>query len=468
MAVVTEKDLPQHLRASWLKAMSAYELKNYGYAIQLCQTILKELPGFLDGRRLARRAAAAKSASKKSLFSGLSGSSFSSMKAQGLLKKDPVLALDAVEKILETDPYSPQANQILREGAMAAGFPETATFALETIIEGNPKDTKTMHELAKHLLAQDQPDRAVEIYSRIVEVAPTDLAAIKAGKDAAARASMKSGGWETAESYRDLIKDKDTAVALEQQNRVVRSDEMVDNLLVELHQKIEEDPSHLDTAKRIAGLYEQKGDTESAIQWYDYATSLTGGTDSTLTRKASGLRLRQLDEAIGEWEAYVAANPEAEGLDQAKEQLEELKRQHAEFELTDARSRVDRNPTDLVARYDLGQILIRAGHYQEAIPELQKAQQNPNVRLKAMNLLSQCYLAKGMGDLAAKILEKAASELLSMDGMKKEVLYSLGLAYEQAGETEKSLECMKQIYEADYGYRDVAQRVEGAYQSGNA
>jgi hypothetical protein len=28
---------------------------------------------------------------------------------------------------------------------------------------------------------------------------------------------------------------------------------------------------------------------------------------------------------------------------------------------------------------------------------------------------------------------------------------------------EKSLDCMKQIYEVDYGYRDVAARVEASY-----
>ena len=41
MAVKTEKDLPEFHRANWLKAMSAMQLKNYGYTIQLLQTILK-------------------------------------------------------------------------------------------------------------------------------------------------------------------------------------------------------------------------------------------------------------------------------------------------------------------------------------------------------------------------------------------------------------------------------------------
>jgi hypothetical protein len=32
------------------------------------------------------------------------------------------------------------------------------------------------------------------------------------------------------------------------------------------------------------------------------------------------------------------------------------------------------------------------------------------------------------------------------------------------GEREKSLSCMKQIYEVDYGYKDVSQRVETSYE----
>jgi hypothetical protein len=69
-----------------------------------------------------------------------------------------------------------------------------------------------------------------------------------------------------------------------------------------------------------------------------------------------------------------------------------------------------------------------------------------------------------MLDLAAKQLEEAAKEITSMDAMKKEIVYNLGLVYERMGENEKSLICMKQIYEADYGYRDVATRVEGSYE----
>jgi hypothetical protein len=53
---------------------------------------------------------------------------------------------------------------------------------------------------------------------------------------------------------------------------------------------------------------------------------------------------------------------------------------------------------------------------------------------------------------------------VTMDPTKKEIVYNLGIVYEKMGEREKSLNCMKHIYEADYGYRDVAERVESSYQ----
>jgi tetratricopeptide (TPR) repeat protein len=117
----------------------------------------------------------------------------------------------------------------------------------------------------------------------------------------------------------------------------------------------------------------------------------------------------------------------------------------------------------LQLRFELGEHLVNAAHFRQALPELQRARQNPNARLKAMNLLGCCYSELGMLDLAMKQLEEASREILPMDAMKKEIVYNLGLVYERMGDGEKSLSCMKQIYEADYGYRDVATRVESSY-----
>jgi tetratricopeptide (TPR) repeat protein len=461
MAVLTEKDLPEFHRANWLKAMSAMQLKNYGYAIQLIQTVLKSHPGFLAARQLARRAAISRTSGKKAL---LSTASFSALKLQSQLKKDPGGTMDALEKSLETDPTNAQLNHLLKEAALASDMPEIAVFALETILEGAPKDTKVLHELARHHMENGDPGKAAEIFQRILAIAPNDLAAVKGSKDAAASDSMLSGGWNKKETtYRDLIKDKDLAVALEQQSRVVRSDEMIDSLLVELHAKAEAEPGGVDTARRIAELYEQKEDWENAANWFHYAASLSNNSDMALVRKASDLQIRQFDLAIESREEFIAANPDApESTDYAAE-LESLKSQRAELALQSARARIEQNPTDLQLRFELGELLVETGSWQEAIPELQKARQNPNVRIRAMSLLGRCFTARNMLDLAAKTLSDAANELTVMDAVKKDVIYNLGLVYEKMGVAEKTVECMKQIYEVDYGYRDVAARVESSY-----
>ena len=74
----------------------------------------------------------------------------------------------------------------------------------------------------------------VEIYNRISEIDPADAEAVRLGKDASARASMTSGGWTQAESYRDLIKDKEAAVSLEQQSRMQLSGESLEQQIAEM------------------------------------------------------------------------------------------------------------------------------------------------------------------------------------------------------------------------------------------
>src|SRR4249919_588399 len=145
MAVKTEKELSESLRALWLKAVSAIELRNFGYAISLLQEILKQESECLTGRQLLRRAAVTRSKSAKKGFFNVSTASIGVMKAQRELKKDPKRAVELVEKILEDEPYNRQANLLLKEAAVAAGWPEIGVLALQTLLEEKPRDTKILH-----------------------------------------------------------------------------------------------------------------------------------------------------------------------------------------------------------------------------------------------------------------------------------------------------------------------------------
>src|SRR4030095_10155362 len=287
MALQTEKDLTEKTRALWLKALSAVELRNYGYAISLIQAVLKEAPGFLEARRMLRKSEVAATKGKKSFLSGLSTAS---LKGGGMIKKDPLAAMELAEKTLESDPYNAQANHLLKDAAKAAEYPEIAAFALKTIVEANPKDTKLLHELAEYYISMGHADKAVEVYNRITTVNPQDLVALKRSKDASATASMTKGGWDKAQSYRDLIKDKDQAKSLEEKGRVVRDVDMIENQLAELTPQWEQDQENVDLTKRICKLwderFEQKQDEESlsgVVWYYNYLNDFLKGSDPAVT-----------------------------------------------------------------------------------------------------------------------------------------------------------------------------------------
>ena len=468
MAVKTEKELSEDQRAHWLKAVAAIELRNFGYAISLLQGILKQEPQFLTGRQLLRRTEVTRFKAAKKKFFNVSTASVAVMKAQREMKKDAKRAVELIEKILEDEPYNKQANLALKEAAVAAGWLETGVFALQTLLEENARDTKLLHELARLYHELGESEREVEIYNRISAIDPADAAAMRLGKDASARDSMKSGGWAAAASYRDLIKDKEAAVSLEQQSRMQLTEESLGRQIAEVYALHEVEPQNIDIARRLGALSEQKDDLDAAIAWYRYASDLTQGSDPGLIRKISDLGVKVTEREIAALEESVANNAgDTMVLAEKNSALAAAKKRRAEMLIEEARKRVERNPTDLQFRFELGEHLMNAGHFREGLPELQRARQNPNARLKAMNALGRCYRELGMFDLAAKQLEEAAREIATMDATKKEIVYNLGLVYEGMGNREKSLACMKQIYEADYGYKDVATRVESSYVAGS-
>src|SRR5207248_997842 len=242
MAVKTEKELSEAQRALWLKAMAAMELRNFDYAISLLQSILKQEPQFLTARQLLRRTEVTKQKAGKKSFFNISTAPIAVMKAQREIKKAPQRAVEMVEKVLEEEPFNRQANLTLKEAAVAAGWPEIGVFALQTLLAENPRDVKLLHELGQLHHQMGQSEEEVEVYNRITEIDPLDANALRLGKDASARASMSSGGWGQAESYRELIKDKDLAVSLEQQSRVLLSGEALDQQITDVQARQKTEP----------------------------------------------------------------------------------------------------------------------------------------------------------------------------------------------------------------------------------
>ena len=227
----------------------------------------------------------------------------------------------------------------------------------------------------------------------------------------------------------------------------------------QLVQQYNEDVNNFEVVKQLAAIYEQSEDWSMAQQMYEWAHTLSAG-DAALKMKANNMKDRSGEAEIRALEARAEEDPDDE---EAQAALEEYQQTRAAAQVDERRKRVEQNPTDPQLRFDLGQALYHAGEYSDAIPHLQQATRNPHIRTRVLLLLGRTFDAKGMSDMAIKQLADANSELTVMDKTKKEVLYELGLIHEKVESGDEALNCFKQIYEVDYGYRDVAHRVESSY-----
>ena len=481
----TDKDLSPAKKSAYLRAMSALEMRNYGLVVTLMGPMVAEEPEFFAGRRLLREAEVMRARSGKSSFLGISGSGISlgKSKAQRALETgDCAAAINEAEKALETDPMGAQPNKDLFAAAEAVAkkereniantlepafvsatdeakveaakavdaarekmraYESIARFALETIAL-DTKNTKARHEVGRYLMEIEEYEEASKAFEEILRVNPMDLDAREKAKEAAARRSMQRGKLGTS-SFADLIKQRQEA-AKSGNEKVVGAAESAEELAQKVYDAHEAGKPDQESARKLADLYYNREDFENALEYYRYLSGLAEGTDPGLLRKISDTEMRRLAKFIADREKQLASlasdDPAAAAI---RAEIDELRRGKAEQMLGEARKRVERNPADLQCRFELGEQLVLAGHYKDAIPELQKARSNPNSRTRALYLLGKCYTERNMLDLAAKTLIDAASEIPGMDGIKRDILYNLGQVYERLGDKEKSLACLKQI-----------------------
>lgn len=460
---VSQEELAPAIQQYWKKAQESQQVDNHKYAITLLQAILKEVPGFLDARkslRLAEDKMTGGPKKKRGLFGTSVGAGTPSVSKKYLSQadKDGNAALQAVEKELEKEPFNASFNDALHDVAVKLGMQETAIFALETVRQVAPEEGKLMHKLADYYLSIEKPLDAASVYEAIVKADPSDIAAVKAAKDCTARASMLSNRNEAGELELKQ-RDSEETLALEKSSRTALTKDQMEAKRDSLAAQYAADQNNLSVVRDLAGVYENLEDWENAHSFYDWGFQISNN-DTALKSKAAEMKDKASAERLKALEEAVEANPN-DGA--ARNELEHFQVSLSVSQVQERLVRVEENPTDPTLRFQLGEALYHAHDYKEAIKHLQQATRNPHIRNKVLILLGRTFDKMGMADMAINRFKEANAELKQMDATKKEVLYELGIIYESQNQKDEAIESFKQIYEVDYSYRDVADRVESAY-----
>jgi len=454
------RDIPRSVREQYEKAIAATQRNNLDYAIAILTAVVSQEPGLYPAREALRDAQFRKAGNRggflKRVF-GTASASPSLAKAQIELHTNPRQALETAEQILNSDPHSVPAHKILADAAIASDFPKTAVLSLQIVYKNAP-DRDVALKLGELLAQAGQSERAEKVLCELARTFPGDPDILRALKNVSAKRTLTEGGYEALEggggSYRDILKDKEEAVSLEQEKRAVKSEDVAARLLGEYESRLQREPKNLRLLRSAAELHTQKHEFDKAIEYYQRIITAEGVAEPTLERAITETTLRKLDYEISQLDAQAPDHPE---------RLAQLQAQRQQFELDQARKMAEKYPSDLQLRFDLGLLHFKAGKLTEAIPEFQKAQSNPHKRIPALNYLGQCFARRGLNDLAARTFQNALKEKPTFDDEKKELIYELGSVLEKLGKVEEAIEQFKLIYEVDIGYRDVAAKVDAYY-----
>ncbi|HNQ87706.1 MAG TPA: tetratricopeptide repeat protein [Verrucomicrobiota bacterium] len=455
------QEIPRAWRDQYEKGRAAFERNNLDYAIEILSQVAEQEPAFWECRQVLRAAQFKKAGvGGKTLFKKLIGSTNPKLvQAQLALRSNPRQALSLAEEILNHDPNNLSAHKVLADAALALDLPKTATMSLEFAFKHAPKDRDVAMKLAQTLMRTGHGQRAEAILGELSRQHPSDPEITQALKDVAASRTMSEGGYGALASgqgsYRDVLRNEEEAVSLEQEQRGMRTEDATDRLIAEYEARLPREPSNLRLVRSVAELYVQKKEYDKALEYYERLLG-TEAADPSLERAISDVRVRQFDQAIEQ------LDPSADGY---AEEMARLKADRQKFLIEDTKQRVDRYPNDLQFRFDYGQLLLEAGRVSEAIQEFQKAQNNPHKRIAALFHLGLCFSRRGMHDLAVRALQTAIREKAVFDDEKKELIYTLGVAFEGMGKGEEAIEQFKLIYEIDIGYRDVAAKVDAYYEA---
>ena len=436
--------------------------KDINYSLDIYSSILKQSPGCLELRkRLRQQQMKIAKSSAKSISSILGKLTNAPFLFKSKNSKNPEIAISSAEELIAKNPLNIAAHEMLADACSYLEMKGTVVFAYETIRSIEPKSLPNLKKLANAYLEAGESDLAIQTGNSILEINPSDGDAEDMMKRASVAVAMTQGKWEGSTDFREQLKDKEEAEALEQSAKTVNDAKGLEALIRQAYDKVQAEPDNLNHYRQLCDYYQRYGDLQNAIAWIQQARKLEAGKgDVSLEEKERQLTLEYYDGVIEQWEKALATDPENAASHKGYSDAVQAKKN---FQLNQLQSLVQRYPNEYGYRYELGCILFEEGEFDACLPHFQLAQRNAKVRLDAILFLGRAYLNKNFFDLAIEQFKLLKNEIQIMDDRKKDAVYQLGCCYESMGKPEEAIEEFKAVYSADISFRDVADKINAFY-----
>ncbi len=443
---------------SYTKAEEAIKRKNYDLAVEMLKNqILKVKPTEVKARKLLRAAVIDKYnnqgyPSKSSVMA--KGLSFQGKMKLGKMMKKWDMVIEEAENFLLLDPKNVPVLYALGEACKHAKYTETAIAVLESLVSLNSSHLAALKMLGYIHLEEKELKKAEHYFQRANKADPTDQEASKQVKDLSAQ--ITSAEYGKAKSTQDLIKNKDVARELEEDQAILRTDDDYKRAVERCRKKLSDAPEDGKLLRTLGELYQKMQKYEEAVNAYRKVLELDP-TRFDIKCKISDCRIAKSNDHCNSLkEQYKSSKDPSVGS-----ALKKALKERLAIEIEEYKMQIHEQPTNQEVRFKLGKALFQSGQLDNAIENFQVVIKDPRLKISALNYMGQTFIKKKEYGLAEEQFKAAMSGVGEKDPKYRDSQYNLGLCYEAAGKTQEATDVFTDIYKKDIRYRDVADRLKG-------
>jgi len=366
----------------------------------------------------------------------------------------PVRAMILCEGPLAFCVDNPLMLNTIAAAADACGAPWAAATALNVIKTLHPGNTSNLRRLVTALQQNGQARDALKIQQQLAKAAPGDLEEQNRLREAMALASIERGRWnEKGDAQQKSADSGSDAVMLQLLEGTIHDAEQAQLVIDRFTKELQENDS-IDMRRKLADAYMVAGQYDKAMTEYEKVAAKLGVADPVLDKQIEKAYIAQIDQSL----ELLRGNPES--YENAEGQIADLTKEREGYRMRHALKRAETFPNDMQLQFDLSELYFEHGDVAKSKEILEQIVENPQKRRPGLVLLGRCELAQKDPASARTHIEAAVKEMYSMDRMKREALYYLGVACEESGDVPAALGNYREIQENMVGYRDVDERIE--------
>ena len=351
---------------------------------------------------------------------------------------------------LRSNPYDVACLLVMADACGGLGLSDARRVYLKNALDSAPADPEVNRQCAKFLAECGDFDQAIACWVRVSNVKNLSDEAERAIASLQVEKTIAGGhGMTGRAAVKPGAAGKAGSAAAAASGPVDRA--------TELRMAIVERPTEIDAYLELADLLERDATVEEAEAMLTKAMSASGG-DLKVREHIEDRQLRWARQKVLVAEKRLAA----EDTPANRGTLERLRSAQVKQEVEVFSARCARYPENLAWRYELGLRLKAAGNFGEAIKQFQEVLQEPRRKGVVSLELGECFQKIKQYQLALRNYVVAVESLTGDREVeqRKRALYRAGVLASGLEDTDTARKYLSELAGLDYGYRDVAQRLD--------